>query len=55
MKTIKNLSFQQGTEEHVREIILSIDGSKAIPLRDIFCRRAKNFTRYASFTNSETH
>ena len=35
MKTIKKFSFQQVTEEQVRQVILSIDGSKATPVWDI--------------------
>ena len=31
----KKFSFQQVTEEHVRQVILSIDGSKATPVGDI--------------------
>ena len=31
----KKLSFQQVTEEHVPQVILSIDGSKATPKKDI--------------------
>ena len=31
----KKFSFQQVTEEHVRQVILSIDGSKATPVVDI--------------------
>ena len=31
----KNFFFQQVTEEHVRQVILSIDGSKATPVGDI--------------------
>ena len=31
----KKLSFQKVTEEHVPQVILSIDGSKATPKRDI--------------------
>ena len=30
----KKFSFQQVTEEHVRQVILSIDGSKATPVGD---------------------
>ena len=30
----KTFSFQQVTEEHVRQVILSIDGSKATPVGD---------------------
>ena len=32
MKTIKKFSFQRVTEEQVRQVILSIDGSKATPV-----------------------
>ena len=31
----KKFSFQQVTEEHVRQVILSIDGSKATPVGDM--------------------
>ena len=31
----KKFSFQQVTEEHVRQVILNIDGSKATPVGDI--------------------
>ena len=31
----KKFSFQQVTEEHVRQVILSIDGSKATPVGDV--------------------
>ena len=31
----KKFSFPQVTEEHVRQVILSIDGSKATPVGDI--------------------
>ena len=31
----KKFSFQQVTEEHVRQLILSIDGSKSTPVGDI--------------------
>ena len=35
MKAIKKFSFQQVTEEHVRQVTLSIDGSKAAPVGGI--------------------
>ena len=31
----QKFSFQQVTEEHVQQVILSIDGSKATPVADI--------------------
>ena len=37
----KKFSFQQVTEEQERQLILSIDGSKATPVRDILADMLK--------------